>query len=881
MKKIKKIMAFALAMVMVLGTMVMPAAAAAPEDGSITVNSPIVGATYNAYKVFDMTTNEKVDAFSYTIDVNNPFYGAVVAYFNADKGLTLTRAAGVEPATYNVTVDRNTFDAQDFGKEMQKVLAAGSPAVVADEDKGIVAKAAGGAAITTDVTPITVGVDNSDQIKFDDLPLGYYLINPTYPNATPVTVTMGTGENEKEFTAADLATVTDEATGNVTVKEPYELNDAAKTKINEYVEATVTDAYVEQYLSDHSITTNKDGSPLNDAGKAEYKAELIASMKADAEQRVLAALSNNGSEADINVKDPILVFLDSSQPEAVINEKNELDKWDIPVNPDGIANPGTPDHGEPKGGKNIVVQEDPVLYADWSEASIGDSIHYQLRVNAMNFIQDTTSTGKYPQQVKEYILTDYQSDRMHLDTSTGKGIQVSVWQGDDNNDSQASTKRNVTKDATGATVEAGYIDYTDKADVFFKNGVAGSSTTDVLGTGTGIVVPWVKVSEANAELDTNFPIYTQTNVPKVGEDGMPVYKTEDFKMEGDSRVPAKTASGTIIEGQYVSVNNNIINAQGQLLDDNNQPIQDYDTYYVYSLYNSDVTIVVDYWMILDDDAIVDEPGNKNYAQYGYSTVDNKDDNGKPKKPENPKDTDKPDQKKEVDEATVYTYAIAWVKVDNKANSLAGATFQLPFYVKYATEETGEGEEKTVVVKMNGEDPVYAKDGNAYIFGISAEEYADLSEAEKAFYTNTVTTDETGVITIKGLKQGTSSITETEAPEGFNPLTAPFEVQAKKSGEGVTTTTETIIYLDSQGNITKTETSTTVKKTTDTDSFNNASAAEDEEKSVPVYQFNPIVNQKGTELPSTGGIGTTIFYVMGSILVICAGVVLVTRRRMSA
>ena len=883
MKKMKKMMALVIAMVMVLGTMVVPAMAAAPEDGSITVNSPIVGATYNAYKVFDMTTNEAVDAFSYTINVNNPFYGAVVAYFNANKGLTLTRAAGVEPATYNVSVVEtgdNKFDPQDFGKEMQKVLAAGSPAVTADADKGIVAKDAGGAAITTDVTPITVDVDKSDKIKFDDLPLGYYLINPTYPSATPVTVTMGTGENEKTFTVADLETETDAETGKETVKEPYELKADAKTMINQYVEATVTDAYVDKYLSDHSITTNKDGSPLDATGKGEYKNELIASMKADAEQRVLAALSNNGSEADINVKEPILVFLDSSQPDAVINEKNELDKWDIPVNPDGIAEPGTPDHGEPKGGKNIVVQEDPILYADWSEASIGDSIHYQLRVNAMNFIQDATSAGKYPQQVKEYILADYQSDRMHLDDSKGKGIQVSVWQGDNNNDSQGSTKSNVTKDDTGAKVEAGYIDYTNKADVFFKNGVEGSSTTDVLGTGTGIVVPWVKVSEANAELDTNFPIYTQTNVPKVNIEGQPIYKTEEFKIVDGARVKATTASGTVIEGQYVSVNDNIIDDQGRLLDADNNPIQDYDTYYVYSLYNSDVTIVVDYWMILDDDAIVDEPGNKNYAQYGVSTVDNKDDDGNPKKPEKPNEEDKPDQKKEVDEATVYTYAIAWVKVDNKANSLAGATFQLPFYVKYATEETGEGEEKTVSVKMNGNDPVYAKDGNAYIFGISAEKYEELSAAEKAFYTNTITTDETGVITIKGLKQGTYSITETEAPEGFNPLTAPFEVQAKKSGEGVTTKTETIIYLDENGNVTKTETSTTVTKTTDTDSYNNASATSPEETSVPVYQFNPIVNQKGTELPSTGGIGTTIFYVVGGLLAVGAGVVLVTKKRMS-
>ncbi len=43
----------------------------------------------------------------------------------------------------------------------------------------------------------------------------------------------------------------------------------------------------------------------------------------------------------------------------------------------------------------------------------------------------------------------------------------------------------------------------------------------------------------------------------------------------------------------------------------------------------------------------------------------------------------------------------------------------------------------------------------------------------------------------------------------------------------------------------------------------------------------IINEKGSSLPSTGGIGTTIFYVLGAILVVGAGVVLVTRRRMSA
>ena len=46
------------------------------------------------------------------------------------------------------------------------------------------------------------------------------------------------------------------------------------------------------------------------------------------------------------------------------------------------------------------------------------------------------------------------------------------------------------------------------------------------------------------------------------------------------------------------------------------------------------------------------------------------------------------------------------------------------------------------------------------------------------------------------------------------------------------------------------------------------------------QESTVVNNAGSVLPSTGGIGTTIFYIIGAILVIGAGVVLVTRRRMN-
>ena len=42
----------------------------------------------------------------------------------------------------------------------------------------------------------------------------------------------------------------------------------------------------------------------------------------------------------------------------------------------------------------------------------------------------------------------------------------------------------------------------------------------------------------------------------------------------------------------------------------------------------------------------------------------------------------------------------------------------------------------------------------------------------------------------------------------------------------------------------------------------------------------VVNKAGAELPSTGGIGTTIFYIVGGLLIVAAGVLLITKKRMS-
>ena len=103
----------------------------------------------------------------------------------------------------------------------------------------------------------------------------------------------------------------------------------------------------------------------------------------------------------------------------------------------------------------------------------------------------------------------------------------------------------------------------------------------------------------------------------------------------------------------------------------------------------------------------------------------------------------------------------------------------------------------------------------------------------------ITTDATGKFTIKGLDADTYYLTETAAPAGYNKLAAPVTIVIGENGV-VNGTTE-------------------------------APRGVDEVK---------VLNQSGTELPSTGGIGTTIFYIVGGVLVVGAVVLLVTKKRMN-
>ena len=122
------------------------------------------------------------------------------------------------------------------------------------------------------------------------------------------------------------------------------------------------------------------------------------------------------------------------------------------------------------------------------------------------------------------------------------------------------------------------------------------------------------------------------------------------------------------------------------------------------------------------------------------------------------------------------------------------------------------------------------------------------EGEELTITGTVGED--GTLRFEGIPSGEYVIKEIKAPEGYNIL---------KDTINVTITSE---YVENEGKGTMV--------------FTYGGEAVDYNGVARVT----VINQIGTELPSTGGIGTTMFYILGGVLVLAAVVLLVARKRMS-
>lgn len=323
-------------------------------------------------------------------------------------------------------------------------------------------------------------------------------------------------------------------------------------------------------------------------------------------------------------------------------------------------------------------------------------------------------------------------------------------------------------------------------------------------------------------------------------------------------------------------------------------------------------IIVTYSAVLNENATIGEVPNKNTSTVTFSNDPNHDYNGDT---ENPKPGFPDEEDLEATGETpqsvteTYTTGIEIQKVDENGEVLTGAEFtvtgnstEIVLVSSETFEEADDGEyyglkdgtyTKTAPVEEDymkeaeagatkgyvvaeagyeGDDAVTVggttyrpvKEGDTSTVYVLVKANADKYDGKRYNKTVTYTQKDTtgegavvakaevgpdGVVRFVGLGAGEYTITETKTPEGYNTID-PITVNI-----GFTANPET-------GSVHWT--------TTSTDATYNATTG--------VFELT-IENRSGTELPSTGGMGTTMFYIIGTILVLGAGIVLVSRKKM--
>lgn len=141
-----------------------------------------------------------------------------------------------------------------------------------------------------------------------------------------------------------------------------------------------------------------------------------------------------------------------------------------------------------------------------------------------------------------------------------------------------------------------------------------------------------------------------------------------------------------------------------------------------------------------------------------------------------------------------------------------------------TEHLLPGAEFRLYKTVNGENYYAQFDANGLLTGWTTDATASGV---------TMTSNSTKALVLSGLDAGTYYLEETKAPDGYNKLTDPVTVTITEDGK-VNETANGTVYVS---------------------------------------------NNAGATLPSTGGMGTTLFYVIGGGLMVAAVVLLVTKKRM--
>ena len=272
-------------------------------------------------------------------------------------------------------------------------------------------------------------------------------------------------------------------------------------------------------------------------------------------------------------------------------------------------------------------------------------------------------------------------------------------------------------------------------------------------------------------------------------------------------------------------------------------------------------VVVTYTAELNEDAVLYELANTNDVYLEYSNNPTVDYKGEDEPDyEDEEESKEPLGETPKSEVRTYTTAIELLKVDPMGNRLSGAEFTLSGtalnVVRVATttfvlDEAGEYWKLTdgTYTTTDPEGEIDGAPVDQTKYDSLTNKYKKITTierqtpAESEISINAAVGSD-GILRFEGLEEGTYTITELKAPDGYNILTDELHITVTFDEE-----TEQFTYTGA--------------------TLENGAA------------HITVVNHAGTELPSTGGIGTTLFYVFGGIFVLAAVILLVTKKRMSA